>query len=103
VAAPVLAAGRADIHPFRGPILQALGLVWGAAASVFPDSGLMHFAAASPGGVVGLFVGAPEEWAPRGARAHSIVAPRAVPELADEELFGALEPLIAPFRAGCSK
>jgi len=97
VAAPVLAAGRADIHPFRGPILEALGLIWGAAASVFPDSGLMHFAAASPGGVVGLFAGSPtwpEQWAPRGPRARWLLAAQSVPELADATLFDALEPLL---------
>ena len=96
-AAPVLAAARPDIHPFRGPILEALGLVWGAAASVFPDSGLMHFAAASPGGVVGLFAGSaawPEQWAPRGPRARWLLAPRAVPDLEEEVLFRSLEPLI---------
>lgn len=97
VAEPVLAAGRADIHPFRGPILEALGLIWGAAASVYPDSGLMHFAAASPGGVVGLFAGSPswpEQWAPRGQRARWIRAERSVPEIADQELLQALQPLL---------
>jgi ADP-heptose:LPS heptosyltransferase len=98
VAAPVLAANRPDIHPFRGPVLEALGLIWAAATSVFPDSGLMHFAAASPGGVVGLFAASPswpQRWAPRGPRARWILAPRAVPELPDDELFAALEPLLA--------
>lgn len=96
VAEPVLAARRADIHPFRGPILEALGLIWGAAASVFPDSGLMHFAAASPGGVVGLFAAAstsPEQWAPRGPRARWVLADT-VPSLADEALFAPLESLL---------
>jgi len=96
VAAPVLATGRADIHPFRGPILEALGLIWSAAVSVFPDSGLMHFAAASPSGVVGLFAGSstwPEQWAPRGPRARWLLAPHSVPELADATLFDALVPL----------
>ena len=96
-AAPVLAAGRADIHPFRGPILEALGLIWGAATSVFPDSGLMHFAAASPGGVVGLFAGSatwPEQWAPRGPRARWVLAGQEVPRLDDEALFEKLTPLL---------
>jgi heptosyltransferase-3 len=99
VAEPVLAAGRADIHPFRGPIPEALGLVWGAAASVFPDSGLMHFAAASPGGVVGLFAASsstsPEQWAPRGPRARWVLAERTVPELGDDALFDPLQDLLA--------
>lgn len=94
IAAPVLAARRTDIHPFRGPIIQALGLVWAAAANVFPDSGLMHFAAASRGGVVGLFAGAsswPEQWAPRGPRARWLLAATAVSELSDAALFRELE------------
>jgi heptosyltransferase-3 len=103
VAAPVLAAGRAYIHPFRGPILEALGLIWGAAASVFPDSGLMHFAAASPGGVVGLFAGSPtwpEQWAPRGPRASWLLASQSIPDISDETLFEKLEPLLT---AGSSR
>jgi ADP-heptose:LPS heptosyltransferase len=99
VANPVLEAGRKDIHPFRGPILEAIGLIWHAAASVFPDSGLMHFAAASPGGVVGLFAGSPswpEQWAPRGPRARWLLAPSSVPELADDIVFRELEALIGP-------
>ena len=94
VAAPVLSAGRGDIHPFRGPIAEALGLIWHAAAGVFPDSGLMHFAAASPGGVLGLFAGSAEQWAPRGPRARWLVAAGGVPELTEEKVFGELEPLL---------
>jgi ADP-heptose:LPS heptosyltransferase len=99
VAEPVLAAKRPDIHPFRGPIVEALGLIWEAKASVFPDSGLMHFASASPGGVVGLFAGRnlgpdPERWAPRGPRARWLRAEAQVTELPDERLFELLEPLL---------
>jgi heptosyltransferase-3 len=60
-AAPVLAAEHHAILPFRGPLIEALGLVAHARLNVFPDSGLMHFAAASPGGVIGLF-GDTESW-----------------------------------------
>lgn len=98
VAEPVLAAGRPDIHPFRGPIVEALGLIWGAAASVFPDSGLMHFAAASPGGVVGLFAASrtwPDQWAPRGPRARWLLAERSVPEMPDAPLFEGVDALLA--------
>jgi ADP-heptose:LPS heptosyltransferase len=97
VAAPVLAAERGDIHPFRGPIPEALGLIWQAAASVFPDSGLMHFAAASPGGVVGLFAGSPswpEQWAPRGPRARWLLAGATIAELTDAALFAELQQLL---------
>jgi heptosyltransferase-3 len=90
VAQPVLDAissGRApQIHPFRGPIREALGLIWNARTSIFPDSGLMHFAAASPGSVLGLFAEAdvspaPAQWAPRGPKADYLEADRSVSEL----------------------
>jgi heptosyltransferase-3 len=100
VAQPVLDAGKAWIHPFRGPILPALGLIFSARTSVFPDSGLMHFAAASPGGVLGLFAETdvsphPSQWGPRGRRADYLEAERSVAELADETVFGRLARLLA--------
>lgn len=95
VAQPVLDAAVPYIHPFRGPILPALGLIWNARTSIFPDSGLMHFAAASPGGVLGLFAETdvsppPSQWSPRGPRACFLDAPKSVIELADDEVFAAL-------------
>lgn len=98
IAAPVLAQALPHVHAFRGPIDEALGLVFNARTSVFPDSGLMHFAAASPGGVLGLFA-APEDsapasrWAPVGPRARWIEAPHAIGEVADAEIMAALQPL----------
>lgn len=99
IAQPVLQANAAQIHPFRGPIEPALGLIWNAATSIFPDSGLMHLAAASPGGVLGLFADtarqpAPARWAPRGVNAHYLEAPNAVPELANEVVYSRLERLL---------
>ena len=89
VAQPVVAAGSPHIHPFRGPLREALGLVWSARTSLFPDSGLMHFAAASPGGVLGFFAEAdvspsPIHWAPRGERADFLEAEKSVSDLPDE-------------------
>jgi ADP-heptose:LPS heptosyltransferase len=100
VARPVLEARAPHIHAHRGPIGEALGLIWSARTSLFPDSGLMHFAAASPGGVLGLFAGtevspAPAQWAPRGPRAHWLEAGKSVAELPDETVYRALEPLLA--------
>ncbi len=93
VAQPVLDARASWIHPFRGPILPALGLVWNARTSLFPDSGLMHFAAASPGGVLGFFAEtdvspSPTNWAPRGPRATWLEAEKSVAELRDDDVFG---------------
>jgi heptosyltransferase-3 len=90
-----------QLHPFRGPVAEALGLIWGARTSVFPDSGLMHFAAASPGGVLGFFADtgvspAPAQWAPRGAKAAWLEAPQSVSELPDERVYDQLERLLSP-------
>lgn len=98
VAEPVLRRGLAHLHPYRGPLLETLGLLWLARASVFPDSGLMHFGAASPGGVVGLFARAgppPSRWAPRGPRARWVQATDDIPGMPDAMLERALEPLLA--------
>ncbi len=99
VAQTVLDARAPQIHPFRGPIPEALGLIWGARTSIFPDSGLMHFAAASTGGVLGLFAEtdvspSPAQWAPRGLRADWLEAPKSVAELPDELVYGRVEPLL---------
>ncbi len=105
VAQPVLeAVSRGDaphIHPFRGPIPEALGLIWGARSSIFPDSGLMHFAAASPGGVLGLFAEAevspaPAQWAPRGPRTDYLEARKSVSELAEGLVYERLAKLLSP-------
>ena len=95
-ATPVVEAaarGQApQIQPFRGPIPEALGLIWHARLSLFPDSGLMHFAAASPGGVLGFFAEtelspAPAQWAPRGARADYLEAAKSVSELPEALVY----------------
>lgn len=90
VANAILAGAPAWLHPFRGPLWPAVGIAWLARTSVFPDSGLMHLAAASPGGVLGLFA-QPESsppasrWGPLGARASWIEAPESVARIGDEE------------------
>jgi ADP-heptose:LPS heptosyltransferase len=96
----VLDARAAWIHPFRGPILPALGLIWNARTSLFPDSGLMHFAAASPGGVLGFFAEtdvspSPKNWAPRGPRATCLEAERSVAELSDDRVFAIVRSLVS--------
>jgi heptosyltransferase-3 len=104
IAQPVLEAashGHApQIHPFRGPIPEALGLIWSARSSIFPDSGLMQFAAASPGGVLGLFAEAevspaPAQWAPRGPRADYLEAEKSVSELPEALVYERLARLLA--------
>jgi ADP-heptose:LPS heptosyltransferase len=100
VAQPVLEARSPQIHPFRGPIPEALGLIWSARTSIFPDSGLMQFAAASPGGVLGLFAEAdvspaPAQWAPRGPRADYLEARMSVSELPEALVHERLARLLA--------
>ena len=99
VAQPVLEARAAQIHPFRGPIREALGLIWGARTSLFPDSGLMHFAAASPGGVLGFFAEAavspaPAQWSPRGPRAEFLEAAKSVADIPDALVYERLARLL---------
>jgi ADP-heptose:LPS heptosyltransferase len=90
-----------QLHPFRGPIAEALGLIWGARTSLFPDSGLMHFAAASPGGVIGFFADTgvspgPAQWAPRGAKATWLEATHSVGELPDDQVYAQVVRLLSP-------
>ena len=102
LAQAVVARGSAHIVPFRGPLREALGLVFGARTSVFPDSGLMHFAAASPGGVLGLFADPADSspasrWAPLGPRARYLEATHTVAQLQDDAIFAALDALLAAY------
>ena len=95
----VIDAKRAYLHPFRGPLQPAAALAWLARTSIFPDSGLMHLAAASPGGVLGLFAetqAAPPaaRWGPLGANVECIETPLAVAQLDDAEVLPRLERLL---------
>ena len=99
VAEPLLRAQREYIYPFRGALQPAIGLIWQARCSIFPDSGLMHFAACSPGGVLGLFADtsvspSPVQWGPVGPRARILEAQLAVAELRDEQIFNEIENLL---------
>ena len=101
VAQPVLDAKAPQIFAHRGPIWEALGLIWSAKTSLFPDSGLMQFAAASPGGVLGFFAEsavspAPAQWAPRGPRADWLEAERSVAELPDALVYERVGRLLSP-------
>ncbi len=100
LAQAVLDRGLAHLHPFRGPIADAVGLIFRARTTLMPDSGLMHFAAASPGGVLGLFAdpldSAPaSRWAPLGPNARHLEAATTVADLGDDAILAALAPLLA--------
>jgi ADP-heptose:LPS heptosyltransferase len=95
----VLDAKRAHIHPFRGPLQPAAALAWLARTSIFPDSGLMHLAAASSGGVLGLFAetrASPpaSQWGPLGKNVECLEAPTDIAELGDAEVLARVERLL---------
>jgi heptosyltransferase-3 len=75
-----------QIIPLRAPLDLTIGVIWLARKSIFPDSGLMHFAAASPGGVIGLFAETnisphPSQWGPLGTNSIYIEAKKTIKEL----------------------
>jgi heptosyltransferase-3 len=75
-----------QIIPLRAPLDLTIGVIWLARKSIFPDSGLMHFAAASPGGVIGLFAETnisphPSQWGPLGSNSIYIEAKKTIKEL----------------------
>jgi ADP-heptose:LPS heptosyltransferase len=95
----VLDAGHAHIHPFRGPLRLGAALAWLARTSIFPDSGLMHLAAASPGGVLGLFAETgvsphPSHGGPLGENADYLDAGKSVAELDDAAVLARVERLV---------
>ena len=100
VAQPVLDENCPWIIPFRGPLKPALGLIWSGSTSIFPDSGLMHFAAASPGGVLGFFAEtdvspSPEQWGPLGPSSRYLEAPKSVSQLSDDAVLNAVQSLLS--------
>ncbi len=99
----VLDAELPFLHPFRGQLKEAIGIVMRAKASILPDSGMMHFAATSVGGVVGLFADVhtysnPAQWAPTGPRACYIEASTSVVEIRDALVYEKLSALISAGR-----
>jgi heptosyltransferase-3 len=91
-------SGRSYIRLMPPDIRSAVAIVALAGGSVLPDGGLMHFAAISRGGVVGLFAEAltrssPQRWGPRGHRVAVVNAKRAIADLDDAEVLGPLRRL----------
>lgn len=92
---PVLAGAPAHLHPFRheDSVFPALGIIWQAATSVFPDGGIAHLASMSPGGVLALFAETdvsrhPDNWRPYAPCSGYLEAVRTVAELGDEAVLG---------------
>lgn len=90
---------RPAIVPLCGPVQEAVAVIGFAAFSVIPDSGLMHVAAASEGGVIALFADpdnspSPAQWGPRGLRCSVIVAAQRVSDLPDQLIFESFKEFI---------
>lgn len=92
------------LHPFRNEdsVLAALGVVWQACATVFPDGGIAHLASVSPAGVLSLFAETdvsphPDNWRPVGPRAHYLTADRTVTELSDEMVLSKISHLVETY------
>ncbi len=98
IASEILKNAPKKIIPLRAPLDLTIGIIWLARKSIFPDSGLMHFAAASPGGVVGLFAETnisphPSQWAPLGHNSTYIEAKKTIKDLGIKFLFKELSQL----------
>lgn len=98
IAAEILKNAPKEIIPLRAPLDLTIGIIWLARKSIFPDSGLMHFAAASPGGVIGLFAETnisphPSQWGPLGHNSTHIEAKKTIKDLGIKFLFKELSQL----------
>ncbi len=98
IAHQILENAPKEIIPLRAPLDLTIGVIWLARKSIFPDSGLMHFASASPGGVIGLFAETnisphPNQWGPLGINSTYIEAKKSIKELGIKFLFRELNSL----------
>ena len=87
-----------EIIPLRASLDLTIGVIWLAKKSIFPDSGLMHFASASPGGVIGLFADTkvspnPQQWGPLGLKSTYIEAKKSIKELGVDFLIKEIDRL----------
>ncbi len=98
VAVEILNGAPKYIIPLRAPLDLTIGMIWLARKSIFPDSGLMHFAASSPGGVIGLFAETnvsphPSQWGPLGHNSTYIEAKKNIKDLGIKFLYKELSKL----------
>jgi heptosyltransferase-3 len=98
IAYEILKGAPKEMIPLRAPIDLTIGIIWLSRKSIFPDSGLMHFAAASPGGVIGLFAETnvsphPSQWGPLGHNSTCIEAKKTIKDLGIKFLYKELSKL----------
>ena len=93
------------LKPFRNPedVRAAMGVIWHAATSIFPDGGIAHLASVSPGGVLALFAETdvsphPDNWRPHARRATYLEARKTVAEITDAQVFERIDWLLAQQR-----
>lgn len=90
------------LKPFRNPddVRAAMGVLWHAATSIFPDGGIAHLASVSPGGVLALFAETdvsphPDNWRPFSKKGAYLEAQKTVAELTDEAVFAKVDWLLS--------
>jgi ADP-heptose:LPS heptosyltransferase len=89
------------LKPFANPqdVRAALGVIWHAATSIFPDGGIAHLSSVSPGGALALFAETdvsphPDNWRPFAARSAYLEATKTVAEIADQQVFDKVDWLL---------
>lgn len=102
IVGPFISTLPAHLKPFRNPadVRAAMGVIWHAATSIFPDGGIAHLASVSPGGVLALFAETdvsphPDNWRPYSPRGAYLEAPKAVTELSDISVFTKVDWLLS--------
>lgn len=94
IVAPFIRALPDYLKPFSNPsdVRAALGIIWHAATSIFPDGGIAHLASVSPGGVLALFAETdvsphPDNWRPYARNGAYLEAIKTVAEIDDQQVW----------------
>ena len=101
IVAPFIKKLPPYLKPFRNPadVRAAMGVLWHAATSIFPDGGIAHLASVSPGGVLALFAETdvsphPDNWRPYSPKGAYLEAQKTVAEISDTAVFGKVDWLL---------
>ncbi len=101
IVAPFIKTLPDYLKPFSNPadVRSALGIIWHAATSVFPDGGIAHLASVAPGGVLALFAETdvsphPDNWRPYAIKGTYLEAQKTVAELTDAQVFAKVDLLL---------
>jgi ADP-heptose:LPS heptosyltransferase len=102
IVGPFMASLPPYLKPFANPddVRAALGVIWHAATSIFPDGGIAHLSSVSPGGSLALFAETdvsphPDNWRPYARRSAWLEAARTVAEIPDASVFDRVDWLLA--------